>query len=71
MWEERFPLKSEAQNLSTSTFAMLVVISSLAKCHGLVEASKKSTMQPPLPQPGCGGEWKETGRNWWVTIRAV
>jgi len=25
----------------------------------------------PSPPPGCGGEWKETGRNWWVEIRAV
>jgi len=25
----------------------------------------------PSPPPGCGGEWKETGRNWWVGIRAV
>jgi len=24
---------------------------------------------PPLPPPRCGGEWKETGRNWWVGIR--
>jgi len=31
----------------------------------------KSTTRPPLPPPGCGGEWKETGRNWWVGIRAV
>jgi len=27
--------------------------------------------QPPLPLLGCGGEWKEAGRNWWVGIRAV
>jgi len=25
----------------------------------------------PSPPPGCGGEWKERGRNWWVGIRAV
>jgi len=37
----------------------------------LAAAGNKSTMQPPLPPPGCGGEWKETGRNWWVGIRAV
>jgi len=30
----------------------------------LAAASNKSTMRPPLPPPGCGGEWKETGRNW-------
>jgi len=23
----------------------------------------------PSPPPGCGGEWKETGRNQWVRIR--
>jgi len=26
----------------------------------------KSATWLPLPQPGCGGEWKETGKNWWV-----
>jgi len=25
----------------------------------------------PSPPLGCGGEWKETGKNWWVGIRAV
>jgi len=25
----------------------------------------------PSPRPQCGGEWKETGRNRWVRIRAV
>jgi len=25
----------------------------------------------PSPLPGCRGEWKETGRNWWVRIRVV
>jgi len=34
-------------------------------------ASNKSVTRPPLALPGCGGEWKETGRNWWVGIRAV
>jgi len=34
-------------------------------------ASNKSTTWPPLPPPGRGGEWKETGRNLWVGIRAV
>jgi len=33
--------------------------------------SNKSATRPPLPLPGCGEEWKETGRNWWVGIRAV
>jgi len=40
-------------------------------CSGLAAASNKSTTRPPLPPPGCGGERKETGRNWWVRIRAV
>jgi len=34
-------------------------------------AGNKSATRPPLPPPQCGGEWKETGRNWWVGIRAV
>ena len=34
-------------------------------------AGNKSATRPPLPPPGCKGEWKETGRNWWVRIRAV
>jgi len=25
-------------------------------------AGNKSATRPPLPLPGCGGEWKETGR---------
>jgi len=37
----------------------------------LAAASNKSATQPLLPPPRCGGEWKETGRNWWVGIRAV
>jgi len=40
-------------------------------CSGLAAAGNKSAMRPPLPPPGCGGERKETGRNWWVGIRAV
>jgi len=40
-------------------------------CYGLGVAGNKSATGPPLPPPGCGGEWKETGRNWWVGIRAV
>jgi len=40
-------------------------------CYGLAAAGNKSSTQLPLPPPGCGGEWKETGRNWWVGIRAV
>jgi len=24
-----------------------------------------------IPLLGCGGEWKEKGKNWWVGIRAV
>jgi len=35
----------------------------LAQCYGLVAAGSKSAMRRPLPLPGCGGEWKETGRN--------
>jgi len=37
----------------------------------LAAAGNKSAMRPPLPPPACEGEWKETGRNWWVGIRAV
>jgi len=37
----------------------------------LAAASNKSATRPPLPPPRCGGEWKETGRNRWVGIRAV
>jgi len=40
-------------------------------CYSLAVAGNKSAMRPPLPLLGCGGEWKETGRNWWVGIRAV
>ena len=28
----------------------------------LAAAGNKSATRPPLPPPGCGGEWKETGR---------
>jgi len=38
---------------------------------GLAVAGNKSATQPPLPPPGCGEEWKGTGRNRWVGIRAV
>ena len=37
----------------------------------LAAAGNKSATRPPLPPPRCGGEWEETGRNWWVGIRAV
>jgi len=40
-------------------------------CYSLAAAGNKSTMPPPLPPPGCRGEGKESGRNWWVGIRAV
>jgi len=40
------------------------------KCYSSAAGSNKSTMGPPLTPPGCGEEWKETGRNWWVGIRA-
>jgi len=40
-------------------------------CYGLAAAGNESAMRPPLPPLGCGGEWKETGRNRWVGIRAV
>jgi len=40
-------------------------------CYSLAVAGNKSTTWPPLPPPECGGEWKETGRNRWVGIRAV
>jgi len=31
-------------------------------CSALAVAGNKSAMRPPLPPPGCRGEWKETGR---------
>jgi len=31
-------------------------------CSGLAAAGNKSATRPPLPPPGCGGEWKERGR---------
>jgi len=34
-------------------------------------AGNKNTTWPPLTLLGCRGEWKETGKNWWVGIRAV
>jgi len=40
-------------------------------CYGLAAASNQSTTWLPLLPLECGGEWKETGRNWWVGIRAV
>jgi len=40
-------------------------------CYSLAAAGNKSVTRPPLPPPGCTGEWKETGRNRWVGIRAV
>jgi len=43
----------------------------MLSCSGLAAAGNKSAMMPPLPPPGCGGEWKETGRKRWVGIRAV
>ena len=48
-----------------------VEIQESGACSGLVAAGNKSTTLPPLPPPRCGGEWEETGRNWWVGIRAV
>jgi len=43
----------------------------LCRSYGLAAAGNKSATRPPLPPPECRGEWKETGRNWWVGIRAV
>ena len=43
----------------------------IQSCYGLAAAGNKSATRPPLPPPWCGGEWKETGRNRWVGIRAV
>jgi len=43
----------------------------VGECSGLAAAGNKSATRPPLPLPGCGGEWEEAGRNWWVGIRAV
>jgi len=48
-----------------------VEISSLAYVLVSAAADNKSATWPPLPLLGCGGEWKETGRNGWVRIRAV
>jgi len=31
-------------------------------CSGFGCSGNKSAKRPPLPPPGCGGEWKETGR---------
>jgi len=36
---------------------------------GCVRQQKHHAVDTPLL--GCEGEWKETGRNWWVWIRAV
>ena len=43
----------------------------LHSCYGLAAASNKSATWQPHPPAGCGEEWKETGRNWWVRTRAV
>jgi len=40
-------------------------------CYSLAAAGNKSATRQLLPPLGCEGEWKETGRNWWVRIRAV
>jgi len=31
----------------------------------------KAPRDHPSPPPGCGGAWKEPGKNWWVGVRAV
>ena len=38
----------------------------LPPCYGLAAAGNKRAVRPPLPLPGCGGEWGEPGRNGWV-----
>jgi len=43
----------------------------MTQCYGLAAAGNKSATRPPIPLLVHGGEWKETGRNWWVRIRAV
>jgi len=43
-------------------------------CSGLAVAGNKRATQPlchPSPLLGWGREWKETGKNWWVGIRAA
>jgi len=48
------------------------VITYRRRCYGLAVAGNKSAEWLSLPPLWCGGEeWKETGRNWWVGIRAV
>jgi len=43
------------------------------KFHVMVwlRPATKVPLGRPSPPLGCGGVWKETGRNWWVGIRAV
>ena len=55
----------------TANKVMHYLHQSLNVCSGFAAADNKSTTRPPLPPPGCGGERKEKGRNWWVRIRAV
>jgi len=43
----------------------------LTPCSGLAATGNKSATRAPLSPLGCGGEWKEKGRNRWVKIRAV
>jgi len=47
------------------------MLKGLTNCYGLAAAGNKSATRLPLPPLGCGGEWKERGRNWWVGIKAV
>jgi len=36
--------------------------SSLSQCYVLAADGNKSATRPPLPLPGCRGEWKQTSR---------
>jgi len=61
---------SQTQCASAET-QVIVLSNRVSGCSGSAAAGNKSATRPPFPPPGCGGEWKETGRNRWVGIRAV
>jgi len=47
------------------------ISSGILICFGFGCSRQQKRHAAALPPPGCGGEWKERGRNWWVGIRAV
>jgi len=51
---------------SSNVIGFYIGFASLSTLHPgvlvLAAAGNKSTTRPPIPLPGCGGEWKETGR---------